>query len=110
MADAADSKSVARKGVWVQVLPPALRKRRERVGFTIVWSPVLYPQEWQLLARLLGKSPKNAAADMSVSRWRTDAVASLAPQSAPSIYTYTKSDCGRCGVCRRRDPVPKQHH
>ena len=25
MADAADSKSVARKGVWVQVPPPALR-------------------------------------------------------------------------------------
>ena len=26
MADAADSKSVARKGVWVQVPPPALQK------------------------------------------------------------------------------------
>jgi hypothetical protein len=30
MADAADSKSVARKGVWVQVPPPALQKRPER--------------------------------------------------------------------------------
>jgi hypothetical protein len=35
MADAADSKSVARKGVWVQVPPPALQKQRERVGFAI---------------------------------------------------------------------------
>ena len=32
MADAADSKSVARKGVWVQVPPPALRKRRGSAG------------------------------------------------------------------------------
>ena len=43
MADAADSKSVARKGVWVQVPPPALRIRREREGFTVVWSLMLTP-------------------------------------------------------------------
>jgi hypothetical protein len=30
-----DSKSVARKGVWVQVPPPVLRIRRERMGFAI---------------------------------------------------------------------------
>jgi hypothetical protein len=30
MADAADSKSVARKGVWVQVPPPALLIRHGR--------------------------------------------------------------------------------
>jgi hypothetical protein len=58
MADAADSKSVARKGVWVQVPPPALQKRRERVGFTIVRPHVPDPQEGQLLGKLLGKSPK----------------------------------------------------
>ena len=44
MADAADSKSVARKGVWVQVPPPALRKRREVPGFAIWRPPVLYPK------------------------------------------------------------------
>ena len=37
MADAADSKSVARKGVWVQVPPPVLLKPRGRMGFAIVW-------------------------------------------------------------------------
>ena len=35
MADAADSKSVARKGVWVQVPPPALLTTREKKGFLI---------------------------------------------------------------------------
>ncbi len=30
MADAPDSKSVARKGVWVQVPPPALQIRGEK--------------------------------------------------------------------------------
>ena len=53
MADAADSKSVARKGVWVQVPPPALRIRRERMGFAIGRPHVLDPQEWQLLGKLL---------------------------------------------------------
>ena len=43
MADATDSKSVARKGVWVQVPPPVLRKRRERMGFAIGQPLVLTP-------------------------------------------------------------------
>ncbi|MEY3204312.1 MAG: ATP-dependent zinc metalloprotease FtsH [Planctomycetota bacterium] len=60
MADAADSKSVARKGVWVQVPPPALRISRERTRFGIGQPHVLKPQEWQLFGSLLGKSPKNA--------------------------------------------------
>jgi hypothetical protein len=56
MADAADSKSVARKGVWVQVPPPALQQPRGKMGFGVGEPHVLDPQEWQLL----GKSPKNA--------------------------------------------------
>ncbi len=52
MADAADSKSVARKGVWVQVPPPALQKPRERAGFVVGQPYVLDPQEWQLLGKL----------------------------------------------------------
>ncbi len=32
MADAPDSKSVARKGVWVQVPPPALRENMAHRG------------------------------------------------------------------------------
>ena len=32
MADAADSKSVARKGVWVQVPPPALQNKMFLIG------------------------------------------------------------------------------
>ena len=58
MADAADSKSVARKGVWVQVPPPALDKRRERMGFAIGRLFVPDPQQGQLLGKVLGKSPK----------------------------------------------------
>jgi hypothetical protein len=60
MADAADSKSVARKGVWVQVPPPALLKPRERMGFAIRRPLVLGPHEGQLFGSLLGKSPQNA--------------------------------------------------
>jgi hypothetical protein len=33
MADAADSKSVARKGVWVRLPPPALSKTRVNIGY-----------------------------------------------------------------------------
>ena len=33
MADDADSKSVVRKGVWVQVPPPALKKPVAFTGF-----------------------------------------------------------------------------
>jgi hypothetical protein len=40
MADAADSKSVARKGVRVQVSPPALHIRRGRAGFALGRSTV----------------------------------------------------------------------
>ena len=58
MADAADSKSVARKGVWVQVPPPALQNQRERMGFGIGEPHVLDPQEWQLLGKLLGNRQK----------------------------------------------------
>ena len=43
MADATDSKSVARKGVWVQVPPPVLQNRRERAGFAIGRPLVLTP-------------------------------------------------------------------
>jgi hypothetical protein len=45
MADAADSKSVARKGVWVQVPPPAFENKvfvilRIRGGGQVVGGPL----------------------------------------------------------------------
>jgi hypothetical protein len=43
MADATDSKSVARKGVWVQVPPPAVEASDSRFGLT--WGSVLFSSE-----------------------------------------------------------------
>jgi hypothetical protein len=43
MADATDSKSVARKGVWVQVPPPAVEASDSRFGLT--WVSVLFSSE-----------------------------------------------------------------
>ena len=69
MADAADSKSVARKGVWVQVPPPALRIRRER--------------PWSAIGRPLSVTPLQDRLSAAVSR---------RPRQHPCYRTSPKCD------------------
>ena len=57
MADAADSKSVARKGVWVQVPPPVLLKNRGlQTGSPSVWrgrGPIAFITELGPIRKML---------------------------------------------------------